>query len=248
MFNSFLRNISFKKKEERKVICNGNTIQDFIKLYPTLKGIKELILTEKDKYSCKELYLNYVKLVKKVIAESSFANNVHFPEVNRVLAYVISYIQWSFYSQVFPKVPSEEDKLINQYCKAMKNLRPEEFDVKTQNINMSMFKLAIKELQKSEHEYTVEAKMNNYLTLHEVIGKGITTLTDKIPGADDITPIIVYLIVQATPEMINSNIRYIETYKVDINDKMTGEGDYCIRGLQMAVEFIKGFKRKHQTS
>eukprot|EP00831_Metopus_contortus_P037905 TRINITY_DN29854_c0_g1_i1.p1 TRINITY_DN29854_c0_g1~~TRINITY_DN29854_c0_g1_i1.p1 ORF type:complete len:167 (+),score=45.43 TRINITY_DN29854_c0_g1_i1:76-576(+) len=58
------------------------------------------------------------------------------------------------------------------------------------------------------------------------------------PGADDITPIIVYLIVQAAPSKMLSILNYIEFFRDEYHSKIQEEEEYVYQAIKLATTFI----------
>ena len=52
-----------------------------------------------------------------------------------------------------------------------------------------------------------QEKLGCYLELHNIVGSGLTMWSGKAAGADDIMPLVVYLIVQAAPKRLPSNLK-----------------------------------------
>ncbi|MDR3547346.1 MAG: hypothetical protein P4M11_03560 [Candidatus Pacebacteria bacterium] len=73
-----------------------------------------------------------------------------------------------------------------------------------------MFSLAIEEIRKVDWAPSPQEKLGCYVAAYEIIANGIATFSagEKIVGADDTTPIIVYLLIRAAPERVFSTMKY----------------------------------------
>mmetsp|Transcript_25879 Transcript_25879/g.56232 ORF Transcript_25879/g.56232 Transcript_25879/m.56232 type:complete len:345 (-) Transcript_25879:47-1081(-) len=60
---------------------------------------------------------------------------------------------------------------------------------------------------------------------------------DKLPGADEFLPALIYVILKANPENMHSNIEYIAAYRNP--SRLTGEPGYFFTHLTSAVAFIQ---------
>ncbi|TKR80603.1 hypothetical protein L596_014654 [Steinernema carpocapsae] len=74
-------------------------------------------------------------------------------------------------------------------------------------------------------------------TIQNLIGLSQTTV-----NCDDITPIIVYILIQANPPALLSNMQFIAGFHTD---RMEGEEAYWWAQFSSAVEFIKTLLSKH---
>uniref|UniRef100_A0A1I7YSB2 VPS9 domain-containing protein n=1 Tax=Steinernema glaseri TaxID=37863 RepID=A0A1I7YSB2_9BILA len=63
-----------------------------------------------------------------------------------------------------------------------------------------------------------------------------------VANADDIIPILVYVLIQANPPALLSNMQYITGFHAD---RMEGEEAYCWTLFTSAIEFMKTLLHKH---
>lgn len=61
-------------------------------------------------------------------------------------------------------------------------------------------------------------------------------------SADDITPVLVYVLIQANPPALMSNIQYVSSF---YGNRMEGEEAYWWTQLTSAIQFIKTLLNKH---
>lgn len=99
-----------------------------------------------------------------------------------------------------------------------------------------------------DHNFTSSGKFSCVLQCVATIFKllyvgaaGDTILegnTDEgsIPGADDLLPVLIYVIIHANPPDLLSTIDFIENFA---SKSMTGKDQYMLMQFYSAVEFIK---------
>eukprot|EP00117_Sycon_ciliatum_P014976 scpid34730/ scgid4345/ GTPase-activating protein and VPS9 domain-containing protein 1 len=85
------------------------------------------------------------------------------------------------------------------------------------------------------------SRASRYSTLskHHDDGVDEAEIEHSVPGADDLFPVLVYVIIQANPLALLSTVAYIENYH---RSRMQGEASYWWAQFQSAVEYIKTLK------
>lgn len=78
----------------------------------------------------------------------------------------------------------------------------------------------------------------------ETIENLIFLASNASVSADDITPVLVYVLLQANPPALLSNIQYMESFYAA---RMQGEEQYWWTQFRAAVEFLKQLCNKHMS-
>ncbi|KAI6191999.1 hypothetical protein M3Y97_00288400 [Aphelenchoides bicaudatus] len=76
----------------------------------------------------------------------------------------------------------------------------------------------------------------------ETIENLLSLASERSVSADDITPVLVYVLLQANPPALLSNIQYMDAFYVS---RMQGEEAYWFTQFRASVEFLKQLCHKH---
>ncbi|KAI5699277.1 hypothetical protein M8J75_000375 [Diaphorina citri] len=73
-----------------------------------------------------------------------------------------------------------------------------------------------------------------YRTLNTILN--LLSLTSAVPAADDLIPVLVYVLIKANPPSLLSTVQYVNSFYAN---KMEGEIQYWWVQFCSAIEFIK---------
>ena len=112
---------------------------------------------------------------------------------------------------------------------------PEDLGIK--GINKSETESAVKFIKKIESSSSAFDKMNCVLSAINALNSCVkfSTGKDEDGGADNITPLLHYSIIQAMPEKFITNIYFMKAF---VNDQDNGVAAFTISQLEQAVSFI----------
>ena len=173
---------------------------------------------------------------QKLLEESKykFTNEESVIIKNKIYDYTLK----KLYYKLYPKVPSEEDNIITNNCRKLSWVEPKNFKGNIKNNNYNIFIDDIKQLfNQLEKEKSPKQKAEIISEIFETITK-IITFNAEESGADDILNILVYIFIQVRPKFINSDIEYIELFKVNLD----GEKQTHFAHLKSACDFITNIK------
>ena len=173
---------------------------------------------------------------QKLLEESKykFTNEESVIIKNKIYDYTLK----KLYYKLYPKVPSEEDNIITNNCRKLSWVEPKNFKGNIKNNNYNIFIDDIKQLfNQLEKEKSPKQKAEIISEIFETITKIITFNVEE-SGADDILNILVYIFIQVRPKFINSDIEYIELFKVNLD----GEKQTHFAHLKSACDFITNIK------
>ena len=173
---------------------------------------------------------------QKLLEESKykFTNEESVIIKNKIYDYTLK----KLYYKLYPKVPSEADNIITNNCRKLSWVEPKNFKGNIKNNNYNIFIDDIKQLfNLLEKEKSPKQKAEIISEIFETITKIITFNVEE-SGADDILNILVYIFIQVRPKFINSDIEYIELFKVNLD----GEKQTHFAHLKSACDFITNIK------
>ena len=173
---------------------------------------------------------------QKLLEESKykFTNEESVIIKNKIYDYTLK----KLYYKLYPKVPSEADNIITNNCRKLSWVEPKNFKGNIKNNNYNIFIDDIKQLfNQLEKEKSPKQKAEIISEIFETITK-IITFNAEESGADDILNILVYIFIQVRPKFINSDIEYIELFKVNLD----GEKQTHFAHLKSACDFITNIK------
>ena len=173
---------------------------------------------------------------QKLLEESKykFTNEESVIIKNKIYDYTLK----KLYYKLYPKVPSEADNIITNNCRKLSWVEPKNFKGNIKNNNYNIFIDDIKQLfNQLEKEKSPKQKAEIISEIFETITKIITFNVEE-SGADDILNILVYIFIQVRPKFINSDIEYIELFKVNLD----GEKQTHFAHLKSACDFITNIK------
>ena len=152
-------------------------------------------------------------------------------------------------------MPQEEDKADVDMSKRIKSLSFVEFrhlDISGPEIQEEMaesWKLAMGELRKMDGYKAPRDKMVCLLNCCKVISQLLsdarTNADEKLPGADEFLPALIYVVLKANPSNLKSNLEYIDCFRNP--DKMLSEPGYWYTNLYSAVTFIENVQHDSLT-
>ena len=167
---------------------------------------------------------------------------------------VEKFLMSKIYEAVF--CPQEEDKEADvDMSKRIKSLSFVEFrhlDISGPEIQEEMaesWKLAMGELRKMDGYKAPRDKMVCLLNCCKVISQLLsdarTNADEKLPGADEFLPALIYVVLKANPSNLKSNLEYIDCFRNP--DKMLSEPGYWYTNLYSAVTFIENVQHDSLT-
>lgn len=190
------------------LLLEENTVAGFIKAFANLPAIEEITTTGKDKYSYTKLYKSYFGIIRQSLFRFSESKYPFFKEKKAQMYFHIAlYVQQTLYSRLFASVSSEEDVRFYERCRAMQGLDPKVFQVKGEHINEQMLEIGLRNISKADTAPSAQEKLLHYLEMHRTIGSSISMWSNTPAGANEIMPLVVYIIVKAAPKQFISILK-----------------------------------------
>ncbi|KAL2758986.1 hypothetical protein ACRALDRAFT_2026393 [Sodiomyces alcalophilus JCM 7366] len=139
----------------------------------------------------------------------------------------------------------ERDEVLAQRISIYSWIREEHLDIPaTSESGKRFLKLAQQELLKIKSYRAPRDKIICVLNCCKVIF-GLLRHNKSDSSADSFMPLLIYVVLQANPEHLVSNVQYILRFRNQ--DKLAGEAGYYLSSLMGAIQFIEGMDRTSLT-
>ncbi|KAJ9655748.1 hypothetical protein H2198_005454 [Neophaeococcomyces mojaviensis] len=136
----------------------------------------------------------------------------------------------------------ERDDVLAQKIRIYSWVREEHLDIAPVGPNGERFlRLAQQELLKIKGYRAPRDKVICILNCCKVIFGLLKNAQSSDTSADSFVPLLIYVVLQANPEHLVSNIQYILRFRNQ--DKLSGEAGYYLSSLSGAIQFIESLDR-----
>ncbi|OCT51587.1 Vacuolar protein sorting-associated protein 9a [Cladophialophora carrionii] len=136
----------------------------------------------------------------------------------------------------------ERDDILAQKIRIYSWVREEHLDIAPVGPNGERFlKLAQQELLKIKGYRAPRDKVICVLNCCKVIFGLLKNSKSSDTSADSFVPLLIYVVLQANPENMVSNVQYILRFRNQ--EKLVGEAGYYLSSLSGAIQFIEGLDR-----
>ncbi|RMD42757.1 hypothetical protein DV735_g2389, partial [Chaetothyriales sp. CBS 134920] len=140
----------------------------------------------------------------------------------------------------------ERDEVLSQKIKIYHWVREDHLDIPPVGSSGERFlRLAQQELLKIRSYRAPRDKVICVLNCCKVIFGLLKNAKTSDTSADSFVPLLIYVVLQANPEHLVSNIQYILRFRNQ--DKLGGEAGYYLSSLSGAIQFIEGLDRTSLT-
>lgn len=136
----------------------------------------------------------------------------------------------------------ERDDILAQKIRIYSWVKEEHLEIPPVGPNGERFlRLAQQELVKIKNYRAPRDKVICILNSCKVIFGLLKNARSSDTSADSFVPLLIYVVLQANPEHLVSNIQYILRFRN--SDKLSGEAGYYLSSLSGAIQFIEGLDR-----
>lgn len=140
----------------------------------------------------------------------------------------------------------ERDEILAQKIRIYSWVREEHLDIPAVGPNGERFlRLAQQELAKIKNYRAPRDKIICILNACKVIFGLLKNSQSSDTSADSFVPLLIYIVLQANPDHLVSNIQYILRFRNQ--DKLSGEAGYYLSSLSGAIQFVEGLDRTSLT-
>lgn len=112
-------------------------------------------------------------------------------------------------------------------------------EIKSTNQLEEMWQMGAQDFLEIDNKRTTIDKFDSIVQLQKFITDvlQINSIKDEPAGADDLLPIIIYILLKAQPQKIYSNINFLSLFTAG-SKKYTQQG-YCLQSLKSAMMFLE---------
>ena len=159
-----------------------------------------------------------------------------FEEIDFVCDNIEDYIIKKIYPYVFPSKSLEIDDNFYNQTRKLNWISPIQLEIK--NIYKNQLISAINYITKIDKEKSINEKLKCISKAHNIINSTIkfSSGENSNAGADDVSPIFQYIIIQAQPKRFFSNIYYIKCFLS--KDKLKTIEGFLLSQMKFAAEYI----------
>ncbi|XAR57471.1 hypothetical protein NMG60_11025627 [Bertholletia excelsa] len=163
-------------------------------------------------------------------------------EIDCAIEGLEKYVMTKLFSRTFASSPEDvkiDQEISEKICLLQYFLKPEHLDIPEVFHNESSWLLAEKELQKINAYKAPREKLLCILNCCRVINNLLLNASmseNRVPGADDFLPVLIYVTIKANPPQLHSNLKFIQLYRRQA--KLVSETAYYFTNLVSAKSFI----------
>ncbi|CAL5398722.1 unnamed protein product [Camellia sinensis] len=162
-------------------------------------------------------------------------------EIDCAIEGLEKYVMTKLFSRTFtsPEDAKIDQEISEKICLLQYFLRPEHLDIPEVFHNAASWLLAEKELPKINAFKAPREKLLCILNCCRVINNLLLNASvseNRVPGADDFLPVLIYITIKANPPQLHSNLKFIQLYRRQA--KLVSEAAYYFTNLVSAKSFI----------
>ena len=258
--NNKANDVNENEKNDKKIPYHAYNINNFITKFAeipwkddmlvTYEKPRNLLLSDiKNGNQNNQIYRSikiYMDIIRKHLKDPNcginfFENGADIREF-KILEKIKDYIIWQIYRYVYEIQPSIEDFNLFNKTKRIQWISPIHLNIK--DINILHLNSAILWIKRFEFYKSMKDKMH---CISKIYTDMINTIkfgygVDKEVKKEDLKPLFTYIIIQAQPERIVSNINYIKCFSdyMEVNENIS----YLLTLLESIKEFILNISYK----
>ena len=213
-----------------------NSIKKFIKYIKKFSQLRQAILDTSVDYALYETFEKYLQIVKEGLVSNQYIKDDPEIEINNMKDRIDRYIMKSLYKDIFPSKQQANDKEFYEKTKMLKWIKPEHLEIK--KLYVSELKYAIDCLKKMDEGQSVYEKLENLAGAHNTINNTLkfSSGSNADAGAEELSPILQYIIIKSQPKMFFSTIQYIKAFLHP--GKTKGMYGFLLSQLEFSATFI----------
>ena len=143
-------------------------------------------------------------------------NNINKEKMEKIIYIIEQIINEEIYKKIWKnQISKEDEELNNLYKNKLSKKIPNDFGIKKKYINEEIWDNIIN-LMKSKYNInnfkTPMDKIKCVENIYKILNKSLIVITSKNNdySVDDLFPIFVYLLIQAKPQFLITNLNYIK--------------------------------------
>nr|GME02512.1 vacuolar protein sorting-associated protein 9A-like isoform X1 [Ipomoea batatas] len=152
------------------------------------------------------------------------------------------FVTTKLYSQAFASSPDDakiDEEITEKICLLQQFMKPKHLDIPSVLQDEALCMLAANELKKIDDFKAPREKLLCILKCCKLINNlllNVSATHDRLHGADNFLPLLIYATIKANPPRLHSNLKYIQLYRR--HAKLVSEAAYYFMSLASTKSFI----------
>lgn len=217
---------------------HGKTINDFIKIISKVNEVQFDIYNGSNKSQIYSSICNFFEIIHQYVIVDNLFKGFSIEEISECIQLIEKFIYEKLYIMLFPSIPSKNDNNFLKQCWGVSWVTTKMLGVDSKYVNESLWDIPKSHLCKLSLEKCPQAILNRVNKVYTIINNTIIFSSGKkdSAGADDIVPIMIYLLIKSKPERIFS---YLNFAKALINPKKLMESyGFLMTQMELCINFI----------
>lgn len=227
---------------EKKIL----TFQDFVEkmkhkstihIVKQIKNFIEQILSQEYQESVPKQVLKYLNETEELIRNHPHWKGAGEKEFENAREGLEKYVMLKLFSKVFsPTIEDiQKDTELSNKLEKLKNLPSKNLDVDPAIENDPKWKEAIDELKKINSIKSPKDKLACITNSFKIVNNIIQRLLKMNPSADNLLPVLIYLVLKSNCPHLHSNVKYIQDFRNP--NCLISESGYHLTNLYSCVMF-----------
>ena len=262
--NEFNNNGKVNKEDinkNKKIDSHAYNIKDFINKFSNNsvtrnKKVKFKTLTELVKedifrgnrnnqiYETFDYYIDIIKSkIKNTEKNKHLFENISDREIEEMALKIEDHILHNIYKYVYADIPLKSDLEFYNKTLYLDWVKPEQLEIKQVYINqLGYAELCIKKMTEAKSVFDkLDCIKDAHTNMNNIIKFSSGKNDDA--GQDELTPIFQYIVIQAQPKRIYSDINYIKCFLGDTS--LRGQEGFLVTQVESATSFINLINHEH---
>mmetsp|Transcript_11590 Transcript_11590/g.10103 ORF Transcript_11590/g.10103 Transcript_11590/m.10103 type:complete len:186 (+) Transcript_11590:2809-3366(+) len=184
-------------------------------------------MSGQDNYGAHKAVSLYFNKISEVAKKDPRVKNLK--EYETIMKEIEHFMCKRLYAKIFPDTETKRDTGLWKACKAQEWATYDHLEIPSRNRSEEMWEYAAEVLNSIDNKITPFEKLECIVECNNII-KQVCTMSsnkDEGPGAGEILPILIYIILKAQPRKLHSNITFIQILR-DFAFKKHSNEEYCL--------------------
>jgi len=228
------------KSKRSDLVAAGNTIKEFVDSYIKLKGLGMMVSNNVDPFKAGGVYKEFMKIIEKKVRESKEKELLIIKGIKEVLICIENYIISNIYYLVFPKEPSEDDKMFSGKLIKLQSAKIPEL-LQNDDIPKDLLSIAISKFQNMPLLKSPYKKIENSVQVCTILREGLNfknkfSKTGPLPYG--YSQLLVFVVLNSNLSCLISDINYINWFRINLENDPKDNSEQSYSDLNFTVNFL----------